>query len=194
MSGNKDTYQRLIDSAYECFAEKGFAATSVREISTRAEISQGSMYTYFKSKEDLVIAIVQEEQRIAYECYNASSYRGSNIQRIYDITFASCLSSVPLYPSNHNHLWLEIMAESSRNDRLREYFIKSDIILREGIHKFLINGMENDEFRDDLELDEVTMVIFAMIDGLMARKAINPEFILEKDIPSFKKLLKAMLS
>jgi AcrR family transcriptional regulator len=194
MADNKDTYNRLIESAYECFAEKGFSATSVREISQRAGISQGAMYTYFKSKEDLVIAIVKEEQRIAYECYNAKRYKGSNIQRIYDITFASCLSNVPLYPSSHNHLWLEIMAESSRNDRLREYFIQSDVILREGIHKFLINGMKNDEFRDDLDLNEVTMVIFSMIDGLMARKAINPDFVLEKDIPGFKKLLKAMLS
>lgn len=193
MSKKKSTYQKLLESASECFSEKGFSATSIREIATRAGISQGAMYTYFKSKEELFIAIVEEEQRIALGIYS-ENYEGSDTDRLYDMLFKACLSENPLYPEIHNPLWLEIMAESSRNETLRQYFIYSDIVLREGIHKFLVHGMQTGEFRGDLELNEVTMVIFAMIDGLMGRKAINPAFVIEKDIPGFKKLLKAMLS
>ena len=193
MNKKKNTYEKLIVAASECFSEKGFAATSIREIATRAEISQGAMYTYFKSKEELFVAIVEEEQRIALGIYN-ESYVGSDTDRLYDMIFKACLSENPLYPDLHNPLWLEIMAESSRNEKLRQYFIESDINLRKGIHRFLIHGMETGEFRSNLELDEITMVIFAMIDGLMGRKAINPDFVIEKNIPGFKKLLRAMLS
>lgn len=193
MNKKKNTYEKLIDAASECFSEKGFAATSIREIATRAGISQGAMYTYFKSKEDLFKAIVEEEQRIALGIYS-ENYVGSDTDRLYDMIFKACLSDSPLYPELHNPLWLEIMAESSRNENLRQYFIESDIVLREGIHRFLNHGMETGEFRSNLQLNEVTMIIFAMIDGLMGRKAINPNFIIEKDIPGFKRLLRSMLS
>ncbi|VFS88124.1 HTH-type transcriptional repressor KstR2 [Kluyvera cryocrescens] len=53
-----ETYHKLITAAAACFAEKGFSATSVREISTRAGISQGADVHVFQSKDDLIKAIV----------------------------------------------------------------------------------------------------------------------------------------
>ncbi|MBM0887714.1 helix-turn-helix transcriptional regulator, partial [Escherichia coli] len=44
MLKKNEKYNKLITAAAACFAEKGFSATSVREISTRAGISQGAMY------------------------------------------------------------------------------------------------------------------------------------------------------
>lgn len=70
MLKNTETYHKLITAAAACFAEKGFNATSVREISTRAGISQGAMYTYFKSKDELIRAIVLEEQNTALAAHN----------------------------------------------------------------------------------------------------------------------------
>lgn len=192
MSGNRDTYERLIEAASDCFAEKGFAASSIRDISRRAGISQGAMYTYFSGKEELIVAIVLEEQRLALRSYEQETNM-ANIDRIYDV-FLSCVGRKPGYPANHNPLWLEIMAESSRNDELRKHFIESDVVMRKGIEIFLRRGMQTGEFRQNLVTDEATMAIFALLDGLMGRKAINPDFHLEKDLPGFRDLLKGMLS
>ncbi|ORM71069.1 TetR/AcrR family transcriptional regulator [Pantoea rwandensis] len=187
-----DTYQKLILAAYNCFAEKGYAATSVKEIAKRAGISQGAMYTYFQGKEELFIAIVHEEQRIALSVYE-EKFAGSNLERIYEVMFRYCLTNSKFYPANHNHIWLEIMAESSRNDILRDSFIKSDIVLRQGIHNFITNGVKAGEFPSNVNLDRATIVVFSLIDGLMARKAINPAFDIEKDLPGFKETLKAII-
>ncbi|WP_215845036.1 TetR/AcrR family transcriptional regulator [Candidatus Pantoea bituminis] len=192
MTYKSGTYTKLLDAAFNCFAEKGYAATSVREITQRAGISQGAMYTYFTGKEELFIAIVLEEQRIALSAYD-DSFKGNNLERIYEVIFKYCLTDSDFYPSNHNHLWLEMMAESSRNDILRDYYIKSDIILREGIHKFLRDGIKSGEFPSSIDLEQVTIVIFSLIDGLMARKAINNAFDIEKTTPDFIKILKAII-
>lgn len=45
---------KIINSAIELFAEKGFDATSINMIATRASVSKGLMYNYFESKEDLI--------------------------------------------------------------------------------------------------------------------------------------------
>lgn len=49
-----DTRERLLDAALECFAGKGFHATTTRDISTGAGVSPAALYVHFKSKEDLL--------------------------------------------------------------------------------------------------------------------------------------------
>ncbi len=50
--------QRVIDVAIAEFATKGYNATNINDIVKKAGISIGSMYSYFASKEDLFLAVV----------------------------------------------------------------------------------------------------------------------------------------
>jgi AcrR family transcriptional regulator len=50
----------LLDSALVVFAERGFHATRVDDICERAEVSHGTFYLYFASKEDLFASLVDE--------------------------------------------------------------------------------------------------------------------------------------
>jgi AcrR family transcriptional regulator len=50
----------ILAKATEIFFEKGFEAVSMEEISQRAEVSKGSLYTYFKSKTELYMAVQLE--------------------------------------------------------------------------------------------------------------------------------------
>jgi AcrR family transcriptional regulator len=46
--------QKLLETASKIFAEKGYHATTVKDIVDAAEMSVGSFYFYFKNKEDLI--------------------------------------------------------------------------------------------------------------------------------------------
>ncbi|HUB96555.1 MAG TPA: TetR/AcrR family transcriptional regulator [Stellaceae bacterium] len=46
-------------AALQCFAERGFAASSLDEIAARAGVTKGTLYLYFRSKEDLFKAVVR---------------------------------------------------------------------------------------------------------------------------------------
>lgn len=190
MLKDTETYHKLLTAAVACFAEKGFSATSVREISTRAGISQGAMYTYFKSKGELIRAIVLEEQHSALGAQN-QPYSGSHFDRLCDLV-GSCISDVG-YPVTH-HLWIEIMAESARNPELRETFISSDRIMRQGMAEIIHKGIQAGELSGDLDPLETTIVIFALMDGLISRKAIDPAFSLNKELTGFNELLKKILT
>lgn len=190
MKKDSATYHKLITAAAECFAEKGFKSSSVREIATRAGISQGAMYTYFKSKEELISAIVLEEQKSALNAQN-ESFSGTYLERIC-LLVSSCISDVG-YPATH-HLWVEIIAESSRNASLRHTFISSDIAMRHGIGNIIQEGMCRGEFRKDIVVEEITIILFAIIDGLIARKAINKDFSSGKDLTTFSQVLQRLLT
>jgi AcrR family transcriptional regulator len=47
----------ILDTALELFVERGFDATTMREIAERAGVSLGSAYYYFESKEHLIQAL-----------------------------------------------------------------------------------------------------------------------------------------
>lgn len=52
--------RRLIESALIVFAEKGVGASVIPEVVAAAEVSQGSFYNYFRTNEDLLIAVSEE--------------------------------------------------------------------------------------------------------------------------------------
>jgi AcrR family transcriptional regulator len=58
--GDSDVRERIFASALRHFSEKGFAATSLREVSADAQTTKPMIYYYFKSKEGLYSSIVQE--------------------------------------------------------------------------------------------------------------------------------------
>jgi TetR/AcrR family transcriptional regulator, transcriptional repressor for nem operon len=53
-----ETRQRLIEAAVFLFWENGYAATGVAEILARAKVNSGSFYHFFKSKEALLVAVL----------------------------------------------------------------------------------------------------------------------------------------
>jgi AcrR family transcriptional regulator len=55
---------QILDAATRVFASKGFRAATTKEIATEAGVSEGTIYNYFESKYDLLIAM---SQRLALE-------------------------------------------------------------------------------------------------------------------------------
>lgn len=53
--------ESIIEAATHIFAEKGFHPAGMREIAAQAKVAIGTIYHYFKSKEDILIQIFREE-------------------------------------------------------------------------------------------------------------------------------------
>src|ERR687891_1363745 len=57
---SEDRPREICAAALEVFTEKGFAAARLEEIAKRAGVSKGTLYLYFKDKEDLFRAVVRD--------------------------------------------------------------------------------------------------------------------------------------
>jgi AcrR family transcriptional regulator len=53
-----DTRTRILDTALELIAEKGFAGTSTRELSERLGFTKAALYYHFRTKDDLLLALI----------------------------------------------------------------------------------------------------------------------------------------
>ena len=58
------TKEKILNSAYKFFYEKGFNATSIDDILKDAKLNKGSLYHLFKSKKEVLLAVIEE--KIAY--------------------------------------------------------------------------------------------------------------------------------
>ena len=56
----KPPRQRLVEAARELFLAKGYEAASVADVLARAEVNSGSLYYFFKTKEQLLLAVLDE--------------------------------------------------------------------------------------------------------------------------------------
>src|SRR3989304_4224950 len=53
------TEGRILEAALDCIAEQGIAATSTYAIAERAGLNQGNIHYYFRSKDDLLLRVLE---------------------------------------------------------------------------------------------------------------------------------------
>jgi len=59
----REKYQRILNSAIKIFARKGFHHTRVSEIAQEAGVADGTIYLYFRNKDDILIKVFEESLR-----------------------------------------------------------------------------------------------------------------------------------
>lgn len=87
MRKGEESKQRLIRCAAELFWKNGYAATGVSEILTAAKLPKGSFYFYFKSKEDLGVAVISYYQSVLLEKMRELA-AGRDFEEFLDAVFA----------------------------------------------------------------------------------------------------------
>lgn len=110
--------QRIIKAARKLFDAKGFHATTTAELATEAAVSIGQIYRLFENKDDVIIALVEEntQARIAgmHGIFGAVE---QGKQSVFDAIKA--IASISIVKSDGG-LSFEILAEACRNPLVAE--------------------------------------------------------------------------
>src|SRR5690242_8186412 len=71
--------EEIVVAALETFAEHGYAAARLDDVARRAGVTKGTIYLYFKNKEDLFQAVVRQTvvTKLARAEEEVREYRGS---------------------------------------------------------------------------------------------------------------------
>lgn len=82
--------RRILDSALELFAQRGYASTTVRMIAERAGVAQGLLYNYYAGKDALLHAIFERSMGDVQESFEramAGATPGERIERLVRAAF-----------------------------------------------------------------------------------------------------------
>lgn len=157
--------RKIIVSALEVFARKGLTATKISDIAGLAGFSQGFVYNYFKSKDDIFTRIVSLAADGAGEtARKAAAMPGTPYERIYWMTEA--LLSPDSVAMKH---WRLIMLQAGTSEAVPE---DARRVAKEKIGKpfehFIPLLMEGQQLSEIVPEDPLMLAItyYSMVQGL----------------------------
>lgn len=132
-------------AALRLFREKGYHATSMRDIAEAVGINKGSLYSYIKSKEDLLIPVFEQAQgvllsqieEISADSESTPTDRLKRAIHAHVIAVAENLEVLTVYLSEWRQLATESLA-TNRHQRERYALL---------FHRILRDGIASGEFR-----------------------------------------------
>jgi len=71
--------EEILDAAQRVFVEKGLTIATVDDIVTAAELSKGTLYLYFESKEDIYLALMLRGLRLLRSTFSEIISRGNSV-------------------------------------------------------------------------------------------------------------------
>jgi AcrR family transcriptional regulator len=69
----QERQQQILQAAARVFAKKGFESATIREVARAARVSEGSIYRYFKNKQDLLVHLPRQFIQPPIEAFRAAS-------------------------------------------------------------------------------------------------------------------------
>lgn len=171
--------RRIIQAAARVFAHKGFKASLMADIAETAGIGKGTIYQYFRSKEDLFYAVfqwlVKQSSRSIAEAIQAlEGNSATRLKRISHLVISSWLEMIDFYT-----LVLEFWsaaASSVRSDEFKQLFKDSYRQFREIISMVLQDGIREGTFSRHVNAEAVAAAIVGTWDALLLQRWFDPLF------------------
>lgn len=160
---NMGKHARIISAALKVFAEKGFYNTRISEIAREANVADGTIYLYFKNKDDILISLFEEE--IGKIC----AFMREELAKTQDP-----VEKLRIFASNHLNLILkkrelaEVMQVEVRQSPkfMREYVSKIFMEYINFIRGIVQEGQDQGVFRKDVPPGIVKRAFFGALDEM----------------------------
>jgi TetR/AcrR family transcriptional regulator, fatty acid metabolism regulator protein len=172
MQRNKPKYHQIIDAAVVAIAENGYHQAQVSKIARQAGVADGTIYLYFKNKEDILISLFQEKM-------------GTFIQKTSEIIEAKKTAAEQLELLVHNHFeflsgdpYLAVVTQLELRQSNKELRLKINEVLKSYlllIEQILQTGVENGEFNAGLNIRVSRQMIFGTLDEMVTTWVMNDQ-------------------
>ncbi|WP_082234115.1 TetR/AcrR family transcriptional regulator [Halobacillus massiliensis] len=162
-----NTRKSLQESAVKLFKEKGYENTSVEDITLEAGTSKGSFYTYYKSKDEVIVDHYRKIDEEYEKLFSENSPERSNEERLLNVLHAGFSFSEKL---GQEFLAIVLLNKLTTNPKDSEklYSIVNDIIEQ---------GKIKGEFRFYGPTEDFTEMTLTFYQGLLLDYCLikNPE-------------------
>jgi TetR/AcrR family fatty acid metabolism transcriptional regulator len=164
MKSNKPKYNQIIEAAVKVIAENGYHGSQVSKIAKAAGVADGTIYLYFKNKEDILVTVFKEKMgQFIEEIALATSMQENAEKKLFTLIDLhirqleknhdlAIVTQLELRQSNYT-------LRRQINAVLKPYLTMIDVIIGEGI--------ETKQFREDINVPLMRQMIFGTLDEIV---------------------------
>ena len=166
---SEDKRNAILDAATHLFAERGLTAAPTSEISKQAGVAEGTLFTYFKTKDDLINALYREIKLELADAMMSDFPRKKNIH------------------TRLRHVWDRYVNWGIANSRQRKALAQlqvSEALTKESkdaggapfveFQTMIRDAIEQRIFRNDLPVELISKSLAALVEATIDLTVSNP--------------------
>jgi AcrR family transcriptional regulator len=184
--------ERILAAAQECFVKSGFHAASMATIARTAGMSPGLIYRYFENKNAIILAIIEQQLKVARRRIRALHSSGNLAKRILDY-----LDEPEIRDDNsmNTALYLEISAQATRDPQIAEALRRYDITVCSELEDWFRRDRDSGGYGlPDEVVPARALILLCLIEGLKLRGAREPETDRKMLMSTLAQLLDSLVS
>jgi AcrR family transcriptional regulator len=166
---SEDKRNAILDAAIRLFAERGLTAAPTSEISKRADVAEGTLFTYFKTKDDLINSLYREIKLELADAMMSDFPRRKNVRTRLRHVWDRYVNWGIANPRQRKVLAQlqvsEVLTKESR-DAGSAPFVEFQTMIREAIAERV--------FRNDLPVEVVSKSLAALVEATIDLTVSNP--------------------
>ncbi|NLL38630.1 MAG: TetR/AcrR family transcriptional regulator [Clostridiales bacterium] len=173
----KQTREKLLNASLKLIKEKGYHNTTVRDICAAANVSIGTFYSYFPTKNDLFFSIYLDGDKFFTESV-ALRVSGNTEEKIIDY--------FRYYAQLNLNTGLDLMKILYQSDN--PFFAKHRP-MQKVFEEIIINGLKSGELKSDMDASMIADYFFVLARGICYKWCLyNGDFDLEEQMLDYIKL------
>jgi AcrR family transcriptional regulator len=174
--------RQILMSAWECFADKGYSETTVREIAKRMDASTGVIYNFFRGKEEILEALqdwsLENNKQVFGRMGQRESVREA-IGEFFENNF-ECGPVEDVKKSSRGNI--SLLSEAVKKEKIRAMFNASYDFMEENLSRFFREGDKKKEIVSNVDPKILAGYLIALLMGLQLQVALidklgNPAYI-----------------
>ncbi|WP_136605773.1 TetR/AcrR family transcriptional regulator [Paenibacillus dokdonensis] len=163
-SRKMEKYELILNAALNVIAENGFHGSQISKIAKEAGVADGTIYLYFKNKEDILISLFQERLGNLVAMFHSSVKETNSaddaLRKVCEIHFTELENNVNLAYVTQ----IELRQSSLELRKAIGLVVKPYIQLIEHIVE---RGMSEGSFRQNLDVKLTRLLIFGAMDEVV---------------------------
>lgn len=158
-----EKYQKIIDAAIKVFAKKGFYNSKVSDVAQEADVADGTIYLYFKNKDDLLISIFEHSMDFFFQ--QAKDHL-QGIESPAEKLKKFIALHLALVQKNQNLATVIQIELRSSHKFMIEYRPEKFLQYLQILEKIILEGQEKSLFKKTVDPEIAERIIFGAIDEL----------------------------
>jgi len=159
----EEKYRMILNAAKQVFAMEGFYNSKVSEIAREAHVADGTIYLYFKNKDDILISLFEEELTRIIKTVK-TDLENIDDPRLKLIKF--CDNHLTIVEADRALAEVIQVELRQSNKFMREYKNKHFLAYLNIIADIVTQGQQLGVFRDELKPELCARIIFGSLDEL----------------------------
>jgi AcrR family transcriptional regulator len=160
----------LIDAAWRCMARDGYRNLSVDDVCAEAGLSKGAFYTYFAQKQDLLLALLEDDAAGLSDLVADAAGQQPGVEQIRRFLAALVDRGADAAAV---HLRADLWAEIASDERVRGRFLQAMQQRRLRLGRLIEQAVAAGELVD-VPANALAAVFLALGDGLMLHRVLDP--------------------